>query len=418
MRLLIVADDLTGAMDTGIKFADKGIAVQVFPNAAYPADRIREETEAVVVNTCSRHLGAGEAFRIVLGVVRDALAAGCTAVYKKTDSGLRGLPGAEIAAACEAAGCGAVLAPALPAAGRVTSGGIHYCDGVPVAESAFGADPIDPVRHSAVTEILAETAPEGIRLRTASGPGSFLPDGREIVVCDAQTKEDLAKIALTVITEAGEDLPVLCGCAGFADALSEVLPFTVKDRTVLPPAPQTLLLSGSLHPVTEQQLRTARTAGVFCEMVNAAAMLEPAEFEKGAGDAAEEFDQVLSALGTDRRAAFAVAREEAREDAAAAAWAKGIPAEKIPVLITDTLAAAAAKALKRFPRLRLFMTGGDTLQAVLDSMDIPEIRPLAELSAGIVEMELCLPDGRTVRAVSKAGGLGSSDAVARILTEA
>ena len=43
MRLLIAADDLTGAMDTGIKFADKGIAVQVFPNAVYPAERIRED---------------------------------------------------------------------------------------------------------------------------------------------------------------------------------------------------------------------------------------------------------------------------------------------------------------------------------------------------------------------------------------
>ena len=417
MRLLIVADDLTGAMDTGIKFADRGITVQVFPSAVFEEENLREETEAVVVNTKSRHLPVNEAYRAVYGVVKKALAAGCTAVYKKTDSGLRGLTGAEIAAACDACGCGAVFAPALPAVGRVTVGGIHYCDGVPVAESAFGTDPIDPVKHSAVEEIIAETAPEGTKTRVASGPGAFMPEGREIVICDAQTDEELGEIADVVLGEAGDVLPVLCGCAGFADALADRLPFEKHPHGPSAGAAKTLFLAGSLHPVTEQQIRTARTAGVACWHVNAADLLDPEGFGKGSGRAARAFEKTMAALQAEGRAIFAVERENAMDDASAAAWAAGIPAEEVPERITATFAEAARRALQTDASTRLFLTGGDTLQAVLEALGVTEITPLAELRRGIVEMELNTKDFGSVRAVSKAGGLGTSADVAEILTE-
>ena len=39
---------------------------------------------------------------------------------------------------------------------RTTKDGVHLIDGVPVAQSVFGQDPFEPVRHSRVAEILGE----------------------------------------------------------------------------------------------------------------------------------------------------------------------------------------------------------------------------------------------------------------------
>lgn len=59
-------------------------------------------------------------------------------IYKKTDSALRGNIGAELGALVAASGQKILpFVPAFPQMNRITKGGIHYIDGVPVTESSF-----------------------------------------------------------------------------------------------------------------------------------------------------------------------------------------------------------------------------------------------------------------------------------------
>ena len=95
MNVAIIADDLTGAADSGVQLARSGYRTAVaFRGIAVPPV---EGLGAVAVDTDSRHLPAGFAAKRVVEAghaVREA-----RVVYKKIDSTLRGPIPAELAAA-------------------------------------------------------------------------------------------------------------------------------------------------------------------------------------------------------------------------------------------------------------------------------------------------------------------------------
>jgi uncharacterized protein YgbK (DUF1537 family) len=186
LRFWVIADDLTGALDTAAPFAAHGWRTSVvpWPGGGPPAiaaavARATAVSDVVVVDTASRHLAAREAARRVRAVVR--LARGRVAgrpsphLYKKIDSTLRGNVAAELIAFRAAAGVDCLpLAPAFPAQGRTTRGGAVWVDGTPLHASPAAQDALDP----AGCGDLARLAPAGA-----------------LEVLDAATDADLRRIA-------------------------------------------------------------------------------------------------------------------------------------------------------------------------------------------------------------------------------
>ena len=56
VKLLMIADDFTGALDTGVQFAKKGICTQIFTKQKLEKNDIKEETEVLVVDRESRSM--------------------------------------------------------------------------------------------------------------------------------------------------------------------------------------------------------------------------------------------------------------------------------------------------------------------------------------------------------------------------
>ena len=100
-RMLVLADDLTGALEVGAKFAATGAGVMVQTNLRSPLNKCQEEP-VLVVDTETRHTPPGQARQIVSDLSRAASEAGFHYVYKKTDSTLRGNITAEIKGLCDA----------------------------------------------------------------------------------------------------------------------------------------------------------------------------------------------------------------------------------------------------------------------------------------------------------------------------
>src|SRR3712207_1977795 len=143
--IAIIADDLTGAADSGVQLVRAGYRTAVvFRGCPVPSE---SDLDAVALDTDSRPMPAGFAAKRVVeaaNAVRDA-----RIVYKKMDSTLRGPVAAELVAALEATGHRtAVVAPAFPAAGRTTVGGVQLIRGAPVHETGFAEDPKTPVREA------------------------------------------------------------------------------------------------------------------------------------------------------------------------------------------------------------------------------------------------------------------------------
>lgn len=153
-RLTVIADDLTGALDTGVQFANRCVSVRV---AAVNVAAVPEEifhADVAVIDAEVRHKTSQQAYNICLGLVQQALRCGTDTVYIKTDSGLRGNIGAMFQAALDAGGAAvAYYAPALPQMNRLTRGGIQYIDGVPIDKSVFGQDPFEPVHSPYVKDL-------------------------------------------------------------------------------------------------------------------------------------------------------------------------------------------------------------------------------------------------------------------------
>jgi uncharacterized protein YgbK (DUF1537 family) len=254
MLIAVIADDLTGAADAGVQLVHAGYRTAVFFREP---EALADGLDAVSFDTDTRTMPAGFAAKRVLDAAHAAREA--RIVYKKLDSTLRGNVAAELAAALGGARRErAVVAPAFPAAGRTTVGGIQRLRGVPVAETELANDPHTPVRLSHVPSLLAEAFssvgvlgvgdladPEAIR--------RILKDN-ECVVADAHSDADLEALVRAVPEP---DRVLWAGSAGLALALGRVYPGPwareagVQSAGVRP----VLVVVGSLSGVAREQVR-------------------------------------------------------------------------------------------------------------------------------------------------------------------
>lgn len=397
-QLAIVADDLTGAADTGACFADAGLATVIpFSGEPIPA------ADVVVLSTETREGDGREAERLVAaGVGRlfsdsaDKAGAGPRWIYKKIDSALRGHPRDELLAAIAAAGAAsAVVAPAFPAEGRTTIGGRQHVDGKPLESTRLGGS-------GAVSDLVALFANDrGLPVRLLDlamvrGQPEVIAhllddEAAGIVIADAETDDDLAIIAQAT---RGSAVRILCGTAGFARALARTLP-------LIPAAPspmQTargahpiLLVAGSRHDATARQIAVLGAAGV--------AIVRPSQ------DVIDRESVAVDRLVAEVAAHLAAGRTTALTTAGLAASPLGGRS------VAGRLAqVAAAPEVKRLTS-GLVLTGGDVAAAVCAALDASALWLGGEISPGQPWGGLAGGTFPGVLAATKAGSFGDDDAL-------
>jgi D-threonate/D-erythronate kinase len=158
-RILVLADDLTGALEVGSKFAAAGVKSLVRTGPGLSPRDLHDALGALVVDSETRHLGSTEAARRIHELAHSAYTEGFPIVYKKTDSALRGNIGAELAALIEAySGSPLLYVPAYPQMGRTVKNCSLYVDGVLVGDTCFAIDPLNCVKESHIPTLLAANA--------------------------------------------------------------------------------------------------------------------------------------------------------------------------------------------------------------------------------------------------------------------
>src|SRR5690242_8304691 len=92
----IIADDMTGAADTGAQFSRRGARVLVCVDCDDMPFPRNDQWDVVVVNTHSRNMAPKDARREVARAHNWLAHAGWPTFYKKVDSSLRGNIAAEM----------------------------------------------------------------------------------------------------------------------------------------------------------------------------------------------------------------------------------------------------------------------------------------------------------------------------------
>lgn len=239
-RVVLVADDLTGACDAGVAFIRSGRTVRVWfsPGVQFSAP---ESVQAFTTN--SRSLSPTRAARVVSRAVASLGSGTGSLFFKKVDSACRGPLGAEVLAAHRALSTRAILfAPAFPSAGRLVRGGI-----LEITDSAGRSS---QVRLSSLFPVTVRH-----RIASISSPSDLEPafeSSKNILFCDSESQADLENLARTA-----QKLPGLlyAGSAGLAQALAG-LNSVSQPPALLPAAQRTLIVAGSPHPVTKLQLQS------------------------------------------------------------------------------------------------------------------------------------------------------------------
>lgn len=226
--LRLLADDLTGALDTAAEFVGVCGPLQVTWAEALPSGF----PACLAVDTGTRERDKATSVAIVerlAPLLRDG-----TIAYKKVDSLLRGAWAAELAA-CLRSGSwtSCIVAPAFVYQGRRTFGGQQYARAHDGSWSRVGDN------------LLAQLAAEGLDVR----PGRFdtdLPAG--ISVFDAESEGDLDRIV--EMGRAARQSVLWCGSGGLAGALARDSDASAPKDLCKP----VLGLFGSDQPATAAQL--------------------------------------------------------------------------------------------------------------------------------------------------------------------
>jgi uncharacterized protein YgbK (DUF1537 family) len=437
----ILADDLTGAMDTGVQLAGDGLVTGLlFRKRASPA--LCAAFDVLVLDTESRNILPDQAADTVRSQVEWAMQTGNRLVYKKIDSTMRGNIGAEIEAALIASGktC-ALVAPAMPDNGRTTRAGMHFVYGVPLLETEFAKDPFAPVISSYIPEILAvgtklpvsllpiavtRQGAAAVRLRLQE----LIKQGARIIVADAEVMDDLA-----VLSAATGTLNNLLPC-GAADLLRLLL----RSWTSLPDWPErssqtssgctntadqqdllsenrpVIVLSGSPAQVSKMQIAaiSARTDVTVIK-------IDPLLLIDSACSKRHIIQQVVSSSRQALTAGRHVVIDAAGSSKNAVFCAADGDLKQLMEhgrLISQALGEIASDliSLNRQMVGGLVIFGGDTACSILDRLGAETIRICGEVEpyipAGRLIGGLC--DG--LRIVTKAGGFGNEATLDHILT--
>ena len=402
--LLIMADDFTGALDTGVQFAARGIKTRVLVEPV--GDLSDCDAQVLVVDTETRHLPPETARQIILDLTRTARALGVRYLYKKTDSALRGNIGAELCAILEGSGCKRLaFLPAFPQIGRVTRKGIHYIDGVPVTESPFGIDPFEPVRHAQITELIGEQANVSATSFPALKEQDAVPDTDGILVFDAESAEDLTRTGKRLMENGG--LTVMAGCAGFAAALPDLLGLSQTGGTPLPHLdPRLLVVCGSVNPITLTQMDRAEEKGFSRLRLTPAQKLTP-DYWKST-DGAKDLASIEEMLSKNPHCIIESNDFGGNQPTADFASSLGLTLDELRVRIAQGLGNLVKELFTSSALGTLLLTGGDTLLQAMNCVGVRELEPVCELEKGIVLARFTY-QGCTRHVITKSGGFGQEN---------
>ncbi len=415
-RLLgIIADDLTGANDSGVQLTEKGVKTSVLfdiPEHSHNLD------SGLVIDTNSRALSNQEARSITKQAALFLKEAGYRYVYKKMDSTLRGHIATELQALSEVFSPEfVIIAPALPAYGRTTKDGVHYVNGIKLSETEAAKDPKHPVRQSYIPSLIEDEIDEAVGLLTTEDiKGSTLQaklqsyqvKNIQYIVCDAESQEELLQMAQQVV-KISENI-IWAGSAGLAEVLPEVLGISQKmGKHSLTKSEHVMTVCGSLSQVTQHQVRfaaeqadvTAIELDPIQMFTNDWEMLKDNHIEKCV-DVIKSGDDIV---------VYVPSNEQIRDKVKRIGRKRDLSDYQIGEHISQSIGEIVVGVSERNKNLSgLVLTGGDTAKEVARQLGGIGFRLLKQLEAGIPVGTL-IGTEKEFRIVTKAGAFGNQQSI-------
>ena len=423
--IYIIADDLTGANDTGVQFVKKGYntMVSIFDKSVLQSTP--EDLDVFVIDTETRELESKTARKILKSILEKININKKDVVYKKVDSTLRGNMGVEIEEIMNILKkdiC--IFSPSYPSYQRITIGGYLVVDQKPLSLSEYSCGSSTQVENSFIPFLLKKQTdfPVGqIDLKdVAKGQKTILSKmnelyqkGNKIIVIDSTNEEHLKDIFASSLKL---DRPVLfSGSAGLANHFpninykNEDLKIKIENNKG-----SVIVVAGSRNSIMEDQVNYLKNRLNFTELKidleqvfsNKDRILDNYSAEgikaiKGNHDLVIHTDAIYN-------------EEKLINKKLMLKYNLGF--RELEIKIKTFLGELTSKIIKNSYVKNLILTGGDVALGVCKELGIYNMNILDELLPGI-PLAIANYKNYKLNIITKAGGFGKEDTLYHLINK-
>jgi len=412
-RIIIIADDLTGANDTAIQFVKQKMSALVVTHTVSFESSIYDNYDILSFNSDTRAMDPMDAYEEVKNLMQRLKAAGLEGLfYKKVDSVLRGNPGHELAAVMDELGIPlAVVSPSFPANKSVLEDGMlksGKSGQAAVNAVKIFADSMEKKVDSIPLRVIRQGS-----VKAAEYVLNRYNDGVRVFVADAVTDEDLQCVSL--LPSAVEKPLVLAGAAALANQIAQNMEkkqTAKRQRPFLDSHAPVLVVAGTRQGETAAQIVTLSNALSVPVIRFKVDLVEKGGSEEAIALAFEE-----AARHMESNFVLCVVAVESMFKSGIPEGAWNQTGDTDSVSIAAALGTLTGKLVESFRFPVMIATGGDIALQICKCLGITGIEPLAEICPGI-------PIGRITGGnyggtgryiITKSGRFGNKDTLVEII---
>jgi len=415
LEIAVIADDLTGAADTGVQFCPYfATTVLTSYGNLSPGSHILS-SQALAIYTNSRAIKAEAAQKRLRSVAQQLLALHPKRIYKKVDSCLRGNLGAEVDEIVDEMGFElSFIAPAFPEMGRFTLHDVHLLYNVPIADTELSQDPVNPITESRLSRVIRAQSRyevghvdvsflEGDDEGMAGEIARLIKGGARHVVFDVTSQAHLGRIIRFALNSDKKIL--LVGSAGLAGTLGTHFrrrDVEVEDEVKVSREGGHLLVCGTASDVMRLQISALTKTYPYQVIPLMPSLLADQDQRDKLFSQAPFARRLLS----ENNVIIKIGPSETGETKTSSAWG--------PEQIVEGLGLFVAMVLEGSRPASLFLSGGDTASAVLAAIGATGIRLLREIVPGVAEGRIIGGPVDGLPVVTKAGAFGKGDTLIKV----
>lgn len=420
MNFTIIADDLTGACDTGVQLAKFGLN----PVVLIQGENQLEDKSTVILNTDSRGLEPEQAYKKNYEYCKKIdVKEKDSIIYKKIDSTMRGNIGQELNAIYDYFKPEFIfIVPGHPSNGRQIVNGYHMLNKTLLHETEVSRDPKHPIDQSSIVSIIEKHSNKKvghIDWEVIKGGyeeiirklEEFKDNDIQYVSFDSVVEEDLKVISEFIMKQPYSS--ICAGSAGLLNHLPEVLGMKksyVKHKMTKSNIPA-LFVVGSISQKGRNQLKNLLSekniAGIE---LNSIQMLQSEKVKE------KEVERVFYKVDQVIKEGKSIVLYSSGDIQESEAYCKknGKSMSEVSDRISANLGELAVKTINHFGINRLFLTGGETAVQVMVGLGVDKLILLDEIESGVPIGVFDLE--KEIYAITKAGNFGSDNVMVRALS--
>ena len=423
--IYVIADDLTGANDTGVQFAKKGYNTKLLIFNKQSTIIIPDNLDVFVIDTETRELESKTARKILKSILEKININKKDIVYKKVDSTLRGNISDEIEEIMNILKkdiC--IFSPSFPSHKRITIGGYLVVDQKPLGLSEYSSNNLKQEENSFIPFLLKKQTNFSvgqIDLKdVAKGQKTILSKinelyqkGNKIIVIDSTNEEHLKDIFASSLNL---DRSVLfSGSAGLANHFpninnkNEDLKMKIENNKG-----PVIVVAGSRNSITEDQVNYLKNKSIFCEL-----KIDLEQIFSNKDRILDDYaTKCIQAIKDNRDLVIHtnITYNEEKSINEKLMLKYHLSFRGLEIKIKTFLGELTSKIIKNSNIRNLILTGGDVALGVCKELNIRNLNILAELLPGI-PLTIANYKDYKLNVITKAGGFGKEDALYNLINK-